>query len=214
MEFMENIKNIFKKQEKINQYNKVGEKEGKWVTIKEDNSILEENYVNGSIKIYREYDENNQANGTWISYDICGERERISVYSHGKLIKEKIKEPETTEIGLVEYIYLSNGDIMKQYTLREHEFIRIVEEKDRYQDSYLYNDRRRIVQYRRHDEKNNLLIIGQFDEDLFNEKFEGLKQSGSWQYYDKLEKLVKKEYFEKGKSIDEYFKEKNKWNGI
>ena len=70
MEFMENIKNIFKKQEKINQYNKVGEKEGKWVTIKEDNSILEENYVNGSIKIYREYDENNQANGTWISYDI------------------------------------------------------------------------------------------------------------------------------------------------
>lgn len=72
MGILDNVKNIFKREEKINQYNKGGEKEGrwqeeiegvktsgnyvngnkegKWTTINKDNSILEENYVNGFVE--------------------------------------------------------------------------------------------------------------------------------------------------------------------
>lgn len=72
MGILDNVKNIFKGEEKINQYNKAGEKEGrwqeeiegvktsgnyvngnkegKWTTINKDNSILEENYVNGQVE--------------------------------------------------------------------------------------------------------------------------------------------------------------------
>lgn len=74
MGFLDKISNMFKKEEKekINQYNKAGEKEGrwqeeiegvktsgnyvngskegKWTTINKDNSILEENYVNGQVE--------------------------------------------------------------------------------------------------------------------------------------------------------------------
>lgn len=72
MGILDNLKNIFKREEKINQYNKAGEKEGrwqeeiegvktsgnyvngnkegKWTTINKDNSILEENYVNGQVE--------------------------------------------------------------------------------------------------------------------------------------------------------------------
>lgn len=72
MGFLDNISNIFKREEKINQYNKAGEKEGrwqeeiegvktsgnyvngnkegKWTTINKDNSILEENYINGFVE--------------------------------------------------------------------------------------------------------------------------------------------------------------------
>jgi antitoxin component YwqK of YwqJK toxin-antitoxin module len=74
MGFLDKISNMFKKEEKekINQYNKAGEKEGrwqeeiegvktsgnyvngskegKWTTINKDNSILEENYVNGFVE--------------------------------------------------------------------------------------------------------------------------------------------------------------------
>lgn len=205
MGFFDNVKNVFKKEEKINQY-KNGEKEGKWVTIKEDNSIIEKNYENGNLKNYKEYDENTQANGTWTSYDIIsGETERISVYSHGKLIKEKIKEPETTEIGFVEYIYFDDGYIIKQYIPQENEFVRIIKEKEGYEDVYWDKEIRRIVHYRRYNKQKEIVIIGEFDEEL--------KQTGTWAYYDNSGELIKKEYFEKGKTIDEYSRE-NKWNGI
>lgn len=122
--------------------------------------------MNGNIKSYRKYDENSQANGSWIFYDEIGEREKISEYFHGKLIREKIKEIETTKIGFVEYFYYENGDIVKEYIPQRNEFLRIIKEKEGYQDVYCENERRRIVQYRRYDEKDNLVIVGEFDEEL------------------------------------------------